>query len=181
MGKKTVFLDRDGTINKDFEYVFRPERIELVEQAGKALGSLVRAGFQLVIVSNQSAIGRGMCDTAAVDATNAELTRQLREEDPDALISRILYCPHSPDEKCSCRKPGIAMVSCANPVVEFDRIHSWMIGDKTIDMEFGRALGLTKEHCLLLKTDKDVGVMESAYPFQFVGLLQAVNHILNFG
>lgn len=145
--RKVVFLDRDGTLNVDHGYVFFPERLEIFPGIGVALAQLKAAGFDLVIVSNQSAIGRGMCSVADVEATNRELQRQLCLEDSNAKLDRILYCPHAPEDCCGCRKPGIGMLSGAIPPVEFDKNQSWMIGDKDIDVEFGENLGLPKTHC----------------------------------
>lgn len=175
---KTIFLDRDGTINRDFEYVISPERVEIFPGTARALGDLVRAGFSLVVVSNQSAIGRGMCEESAVRETNAEVCRQLICQDADAKFSRILFCPHSPNDKCACRKPGIAMVTQAEPSYTFDPKRSWMVGDKGIDMSFGLNLGLPPEHCLLLSCGSKLGAEESGYPYLFRDLPQAARHIL---
>lgn len=148
--RPTVFLDRDGTINVDSGYVTSPERLELIPGASEAMGSLARAGFRLVIVSNQSAIGRGRATVEEVDATNQQLIALLAAEDPDAWPDLILYCPHAPSESCECRKPGIGLVKSAG--LEFDPTRSWMFGDKLSDIRFGVNLGLPLAQCLLVLT-----------------------------
>ena len=146
----TVFLDRDGTINVDTGYVTSPDRVELIPGVAKAMGSLARAGFRLVIVSNQSAIGRGKATAEDVEATNQQLISLLAAEDPDAWPDIILYCPHAPDEGCECRKPSVGLVKVAG--LEYDRSKSWVFGDKLSDISFGLNLGLPKEQCILVLT-----------------------------
>ena len=148
--RPTIFLDRDGCLNEERGYVRAPEELLVFRGVGLALGSLKRAGYALVVVSNQSAIGRGWCTRDDVHATNAELQRQLCAEDPDAVLDAVFFCPHHPDEKCRCRKPEIGMVSAANWL--FDKYTSWMLGDRVIDIELGRNLGIPANRCILLET-----------------------------
>lgn len=148
--RPTVFLDRDGTINVDTGYVTSPDRIELIPGAAQALGALARGGFRLVIVSNQSAVGRGKATAADVDATNQRLIALLAAEDPDAWPDLILYCPHAPDEQCGCRKPKIGLIESA--ALEYEPAVSWMFGDKLSDIKFGLQLGLPLEQCILVLT-----------------------------
>ncbi|MFN8389027.1 MAG: HAD-IIIA family hydrolase [Bdellovibrionota bacterium] len=147
-----VFLDRDGTLCHDQGYTVRPEDMSIVAGAGRAVGKFVRAGYRAVVVTNQSAIGRGMADRDAVERTNEECLRQLHTEDPDGKISLVLYCPHHPDENCDCRKPKVGMVRSASFPWAFDPEKCWMIGDKTLDLLFGRALGIPASRCVLVLT-----------------------------
>ena len=146
----TVFLDRDGTINVDSGYVTSPDRIVLIPGVAEAMGALARAGFRLVIVSNQSAIGRGKATVDDVKATNQQLISLLAAVDPDAWPDLVLYCPHTPDERCECRKPAIGLIKSAG--LEYDHKASWVFGDKLSDIRFGLNLGLPPEQCVLVLT-----------------------------
>lgn len=147
-----VFLDRDGTINFDSGYVTSPSELFLLPGAAEAIGMLKRAGFAVVVTSNQSAIGRGLASETAVRATNDRLRELLRAEDRDAELDFILYCPHHPDEKCDCRKPHTGMVDHSPFAGRFAPTASWMVGDKLTDLDFGLALKLPPSHLLLVNS-----------------------------
>ena len=158
---KIVFLDRDGTINVDYGYVTSPDKLTLIPGAANAIAALNQNGFSLVIVTNQSAIARGMATEEDVLKTNAALLEMLREENPEALISQVIYCPDHPDTPSDRRKPGIGMLrDLQEELLNFDRQNSWMIGDKLSDIEFGKNAKLPKKHCVLVKTgsgEKEIG------------------------
>lgn len=129
---KTVFLDRDGTIIVDKDYLFDPALVELEDGAGEGLSILKSAGFQLVVVTNQSGVGRGYFDYDAVLECNKRI---------DCLLSAFgvsidlwLICPHSPDEGCSCRKPQTGLISQAEARLTIDKQQSYVIGDKDTDL-----------------------------------------------
>ena len=88
--RPAVFLDRDGTINVDTGYVCTIEELHLIPGVAKAIGDLKRAGCSIIVVTNQSAIGRGYATAEQVENTNRELQRQLRAEDQEALLDRVL-------------------------------------------------------------------------------------------
>lgn len=149
--RPTVFLDRDGTINFDSEYLSDPAQLQLLPGSGSALGMLRREGFALVVVSNQSAIGRGYCSGDDVIATNTRMEQLLVGADADAILDRIYFCPHSPDADCVCRKPKTGLITGQ---WSFAADQSWMIGDKAIDIEFGKNLGLPLKQLILVGTGK---------------------------
>jgi histidinol-phosphate phosphatase family protein len=105
-----VFLDRDGTLNIDTGYITDPELIEPLPFAAEGLARIKSLGFQTIIVTNQSAIGRGMAKREDVDATNLELLRKLSVINSQATIDHVLYCEHAPKDNCDCRKPNTGMV-----------------------------------------------------------------------
>jgi len=142
VSKPIVFLDRDGTINVDHGYVFEKERLELIPGAATAIGDLKRAGFMIVVVSNQSAVGRGMATTEEVEQTNVELQRMLLEIDEDASLDVVLFCADHPDSATDRRKPGCGMLRELPSSMSFDPEVSWMIGDKVSDIEFGLNAGI---------------------------------------
>jgi histidinol-phosphate phosphatase family protein len=160
--KKIVFFDRDGTLSIDEGYTVRPEDMRIYPGAGKAVARIRRAGYSTVVVSNQSAVGRGMARPQDVDATNDECRRQLLAEDSDAEIDVLLYCPHHPDTNCDCRKPKTGLVRDSSFPWKIDLFASWMVGDKCSDLLFGRALGLQPDHCVLLATGEGVSERKKA-------------------
>ena len=154
----TVFLDRDGTLNVDYGYIKSPEQLELIPGVANAIAKLKQAGFAIVIVTNQSAINRGICSAAEVEAVNAALVEQLRIANPAATIDALVYCPHRPDESCDCRKPKAGLVSR----IQFNAASSWVVGDKTSDLHFGRNIGIPAEQLILVLTGHGREHVESA-------------------
>lgn len=147
-----VYLDRDGTINVDTGYVVRPEEVQLIPGAAKGIALLKEAGFVTVIVSNQSAIGRGLGTIEQVEATNARIRDVLRKQDPGADIDGVYYCPHRPEDDCLCRKPRIGLSSQVKERWDISPEHCWSVGDKLRDLEFGLNLGIPLDHLILVQT-----------------------------
>ncbi len=137
----TVFLDRDGTINIDTGYVSNPDTLELIPGAGRAIRSLNDAGVKVVVISNQSGVGRGMFTDADVEAVNARLAALLRL-DAGARLDAVYYCPHHPDDKCRCRKPLTLLATRAVAEHCLDLSRAYVIGDKGTDVGFGRNLSI---------------------------------------
>jgi histidinol-phosphate phosphatase family protein len=134
-----VFLDRDGTLVRETGYLSDPEAVELLPGVGRALRNLVEAGVPLVVVSNQSGVGRGMFTAADVHAVMARLRRRLRVHGVE--ISAIYFCPHRPEEGCPCRKPRSGLLERAAEDLHLSLAGSVMIGDKRIDAAAGRIAG----------------------------------------
>jgi histidinol-phosphate phosphatase family protein len=137
--RRAVFLDRDGTLIEELNYISDPERVRLLPGAAGALRTLQAAGFALVVISNQAGVGRGLFPLASVYAVMARLRRELRREGVE--LDAIYFCPHRPEDHCACRKPGTELVERAADDLMLDLRHSAMIGDKEIDVETGRRSG----------------------------------------
>ena len=142
--RPAAFLDRDGVLNHDTGYVWRIEEFQWVEGAREALSQLQAAGLALVIVTNQSGIGRGKYTEADFQALNQWMLADLA---PWGIhIDGIYHCPHKPpaphEAGCGCRKPLPAMVLRAQAELDLDLAHSWMFGDKPQDIEAARAAGV---------------------------------------
>lgn len=137
--RRFVLLDRDGTINEEIGYVLRPDELRLIPDAAEALGQLRDLGLGLVVVTNQSPIGRGMLTEAELEAIHDRLRELLAEA--GVMLDRIEHCPHRPDEGCACRKPGTLMVERAAAALGFDPATSWIVGDHAADLRLGRAVG----------------------------------------
>ena len=135
----TVFLDRDGTLNPDPGYIRSPEQFELFPGVPEALARLTRAGARLVLVTNQSGIGRGYFSVADLEQIHAKLRRLVGEA--GVSFEGIYFCPHHPDEACHCRKPEPGMVEQAVKDLDIDLSRSYFIGDHAKDMELARRIG----------------------------------------
>jgi D-glycero-D-manno-heptose 1,7-bisphosphate phosphatase len=137
--RRLVLLDRDGTINVERNYVCRVEDLELLPNAAAGVRRLNELGLAVVVVTNQSAIGRGLLTPGGLGEIHARLTGLLAAE--GARLDGIYICPHAPAEGCRCRKPGLELVERAAADFGADLSRSFFIGDKRADVEAGRAAG----------------------------------------
>jgi len=134
-----VFLDRDGTLIRDTGYLDNVAGVQLLPGVGAALAALARAGFVLVVVTNQSGIGRGLIRTEVVEQQHDRLRELLRPAGVD--LAAVEYCPHAPDTGCDCRKPLPGMLLRAACRLGIDLAASFMVGDKPADVGAGHAAG----------------------------------------
>jgi histidinol-phosphate phosphatase family protein len=139
MGHKAVLLDRDGTINRDFNYVNSPGQLELLPNVGAAISLLNRRRFKVVVVSNQSGVARGYLDLKTLGAIHRRLRHLLKKE--GAKLDAIYYCPFHPDDDPPCRKPKTGMAERASRELGIDLGRSYMVGDSRADIEFGNNIG----------------------------------------
>ena len=134
-----IFLDRDGTLMTDVEYCGDPARVAVFPGAGAALARLRAGGFRLVMISNQSGIGRGYFTEDDFRRVQAELFRQLGD---DGRLDGAYHCPERPEGASERRKPGVGMFREAAADLGLDLARSWMVGDNRADVEAGRRAGL---------------------------------------
>src|ERR1700757_1001971 len=127
-----VFVDRDGTIMEDCDYCSDPKDVRLFQGVREALLRLKSKGFKLIIITNQSGIGRGLMTVQQYRAVEAEVLRQL-----PSLIGATYFCPDVPGQRFTCRKPAPGMVLQAKREHGIDLSRSFFIGDKEIDVEGG--------------------------------------------
>ncbi|HTT07049.1 MAG TPA: HAD family hydrolase [Steroidobacteraceae bacterium] len=139
--ERVVLLDRDGTLIVDRDYLADPTGLEFLPGAAEALRQLHQRGYRLVIISNQSGVGRGLFSLERLREINARLTQMVREA--GAELAGIYSCPHHPDENCACRKPKVELVRQAAQELHFDPAAAVMIGDRDSDIELGRRIGAT--------------------------------------
>lgn len=135
-GCRYVVLDRDGTLNVEKHYLSDPGELELMPGVAEGLKLLQNHGFGLVVISNQSAIGRGIVSRDAVEAIHARLNELLQRQ--GVKLDGIYYCPHTPEQNCSCRKPSPAMIYQAAEDLDFNPGKSFVVGDKCSDIEMGK-------------------------------------------
>jgi heptosyltransferase-2 len=135
----TVFLDRDGTLNYDPGYLKVVAELKLLSGVGPALARLKGAGARLVVVTNQSGVGRGIFSLKDLEAIHARLQGLLEQE--DAALDAIYFCPHHPDAGCRCRKPEVGMVERAVSELHLDLRRSYLIGDHARDIQLAHRVG----------------------------------------
>ena len=133
--KKAVFLDRDGTICEEKNYLSDPDELELFSFAAEAIKLFRESGYLVIIITNQSGIGRGYFNEDDLDRISQKMFDQLDSE--GARIDAIYYCPHAPEDNCDCRKPKTKMIKNACKDFPIDLANSWIIGDKAIDIQTG--------------------------------------------
>jgi D-glycero-D-manno-heptose 1,7-bisphosphate phosphatase len=145
---RAVFLDRDGTIIAEKNYLSRVEEVVILPGAAAGLGRLSRAGFKLFIVSNQSGVGRGYFTLAEVEKVNQHIVRELERD--GVRFERVYIAPEAPDAPSRGRKPSPQFLLDARDEFGLDLAQSYMIGDKLIDLECGWNAGVKK--CLLVRS-----------------------------
>ncbi len=139
--RKAIFLDRDGTLILDKNYLSRVEDMEYFPDTLKALSLLQGMGYELFLVTNQSGVGRGYFSLESVYVIHRQLQNDLREQKLSPFKD-FAICPHSPDDKCECRKPSGKMIRDLMEKHNISPDDSWMIGDKVIDAESGKDAGI---------------------------------------
>ena len=173
-----LFLDRDGVINHDPGWIASPNDLIVYPFAGEAIAIANKAGFAVIVVSNQSAVARGLATLETIEAINQEMAEELAQK--GAHIDAFYVCPHHPDFSgpCGCRKPQTGLVDRAVEVHAIDRDRSYLVGDTTTDLLTGRNAGL---RTILVRTGK--GGRDGLYDIHpdvvCDNLLEAVTWILN--
>lgn len=145
--RKVLFLDRDGVINKDVHYLYRKEDMHFIDGAPEALKKAVEAGYDLIVVTNQSGVARGYYTEEDVQVLHQYMGDLLAQS--GAPILAFYYCPHlkgakikAYDKDCSCRKPKPGLLLQAMKDYSIDKKHSFMVGDKPGDVAAAKAAGL---------------------------------------
>lgn len=138
--KKGAFLDRDGTLIENAHYLSDPAGVKLLPGTVEGLLELKRRGYRLVLVSNQSGVGRGYFPESAVQGVNERMQELLRPH--GAELELLLYCPHAPEANCDCRKPKPVMVYQGCKELGLSLGGSIVIGDSDCDMELAKFLGI---------------------------------------
>jgi heptosyltransferase II len=136
----TIFLDRDGTLNPDPGYIKSPDQLELFPGVPEALARLHRAGACLIVVTNQSGIGRGLLSRDDLTAVHGKLKQLL--DAAGAPLDAVYFCPHHPDEGCGCRKPNRGMIDQAVREQGVDLERAYLIGDHMRDIELAKRVGV---------------------------------------
>ncbi len=145
--KPAIFLDRDGTINEEIEYLHDPKKFKLIKNAGEGLKQLQDMGYYLIIITNQAGIGLGYFTVEDFFKVNKAMFKALAPY--NVIIDRIYFCPHSINDNCNCRKPKIGFIERAKDELNIDLKNSFFIGDKTVDIMTAKNAGIKS---ILVKT-----------------------------
>lgn len=137
--EKVIILDRDGTIIVDRHYLSDPADLEFEPGAAAGLQRMHSRGYRLVVITNQSGVGRGLFSLVRLEEIHDRLRQMVKSI--GARLDGIYYCPHVPDAGCSCRKPRIGLLNRAASELRFEPSSAVVIGDKVSDIEFGHRAG----------------------------------------
>jgi D-glycero-D-manno-heptose 1,7-bisphosphate phosphatase len=136
--KRAIILDRDGTIVRDHHYLDDPRLLQFLPGAAAALRQFRERGHPIIIVTNQSGVGRGRLTLERMHEINERFVQMV--EEIGAGVDRLYSCPHKPEDDCECRKPKTKLVLDGAAAVGFEPAHSVVIGDKSSDIALGRNL-----------------------------------------
>jgi D-glycero-D-manno-heptose 1,7-bisphosphate phosphatase len=137
--RRFIVLDRDGTIIEEREYLSDPQQVRLIAGVGPTLRELREMGFGLVVITNQSGVGRGFFDQVQLERIHKRFLELLEIE--GVHLDGLYVCPHKPDDDCACRKPKLGLLQKAAEDLGFSLESSIIIGDKASDIEMGRTAG----------------------------------------
>ncbi len=135
--RKTIFIDRDGTLIEEVNHLARTEDLRFFPFTDQAVQMLKADGFLIIVVTNQSGIGRKIFTESAMHEIHAQIQNELTVK-----LDGFYFCPHLPDEGCRCRKPNLGMIEAACAAFPVDLENSWIIGDKALDMALGFNAGI---------------------------------------
>jgi D-glycero-D-manno-heptose 1,7-bisphosphate phosphatase len=180
MPNRAVFLDRDGTMTLDVHYCSRPEDLRLFSETGKAVKVLNEFGYKVIVITNQSGIGRGYFTEETLLKIHEKMTHLLAKEGGN--LDGIYYCPHRPDENCDCRKPKPGLLLKAAGELDIDLSASWIIGDSLSDLEAARMCGCNS--IFINRTNNKTSGLHQNEPekplYTITDLLQAIPLIVQF-
>ena len=140
MSIKTIFLDRDGVISKEINYLYKIDEFKFIDGIFDACLYFLKLGYEIVIVTNQSGIARGYFNEDDYQLINHWMLRQFNNK--GVAILDVFHCPHGPESTCGCRKPQPGMFLSAKFKHNINMQKSWMVGDKEVDIEAANAAGI---------------------------------------
>lgn len=171
---KAVFLDRDGTLIEEVNYLSRIEDLQFFSYTKKVIELLKKNDFLVIVITNQSGIGRGMFEESAMHEIHEAIQKNL-----DGQIDAFYFCPHLPDADCICRKPRTEMIEQAAEKFSIDLEKSWMIGDKVMDVGAGFNAGTRTALVLTGHGKNEAGKLTQPPDVIAANLLEAVEQIVS--
>ena len=169
MPKKAIFLDRDGVVNKDVNYLFKIEDFEFIDGIFDACLYFENLGYAIIIITNQSGIARKYYTESDYQKVTKWMLDQFKYKNINIL--NIFHCPHGPDSTCDCRKPNPGMFIKAKTKHNIDMEQSWMIGDKEVDVIAANAAGIEKT--ILVRSGYEIDESKSKASFFLDSIQQA--------
>jgi len=168
---KVFFIDRDGVINKEIGYLHEIAKFEFIDGVIESLKYIQNKGFKIIIITNQSGIGRGMYSREKFLELNKWMIDFLSTQ--GVKILDVFYCPHSPEESCSCRKPLPGMFLDAIKKYAIDIEISWSIGDKETDIQAAKSSGIS--NTILVKSGHKINERNSRASY----ILESIYDVMN--
>jgi len=141
VSKKVIFLDRDGVINQEVNYLHKIENFKFINGVFKSLRVLQELGYDFIVITNQSGIGRGLYSEEDYLLLDKWMKKEFEKNGVRILYS--IHCPHTPKQKCDCRKPKPGMFIKCFKLFEISKDDSWMVGDSERDIEAAMNAGIT--------------------------------------
>tara|TARA_B100000767_G_C19608643_1_gene468888 strand:- start:264 stop:806 length:543 start_codon:yes stop_codon:yes gene_type:complete len=169
MSIKTIFLDRDGVINKEINYLHTIKNFEFIEGVFETCSFLQSLDYKIIIITNQSGIARGYSSIDDFEILTNWMVGQFKKREINILD--VFYCPHLPDGNCNCRKPKPGMFLEAQLKYNIDMSGSWMIGDKEDDITAAISAGINKT--ILVKSGHKIRESESNAKYIIESIHQA--------
>jgi D-glycero-D-manno-heptose 1,7-bisphosphate phosphatase len=173
MAIKTIFLDRDGVVNKDVNYAYKIVDFEFIDGIFEVCIYFQNLGYKIIIVTNQSGISRGYYSENDFQTITSWMLAQFKKNNINILD--IFHCPHSPDSGCNCRKPKPGMLLNARNKHNIDMHDSWIIGDKEADIIAGIGSGIT--NTILIKSGHKIDELNSKAKY-IISSIQQANKII---
>lgn len=170
---KTVFIDRDGTLIEEVNFLHRVEDLRFFSYTNEAIKLLKENGFLTIVVTNQSGIGRGIYTENDMHSIHEKIQSDLTNK-----LDAFYFCPHLPDAGCTCRKPNLGMIEAAMQDFEIDLENSWVIGDKILDIGTGFNAKIKTALVLTGYGTKTIANLQEKPDLIADNLLEAVKHII---
>lgn len=175
MPTKTIFLDRDGVINKEVNYLYRVNDCEFIDGIFDACAYFQKIGFKIIIITNQSGIARGYFTENDYQILTNWMIRQFREK--EIQILDVFHCPHGPNDKCECRKPMPGMLYEAQKKYNINFENSWLIGDKEEDIDAAHNSGIT--NTIIVKSGHKIDELNSKARYILNSIDESINVIVD--
>lgn len=180
--KFAVFVDRDGTINVDVDFLSSPSQLQLIPRSAEAIRELNDLGIPVVVITNQSGIARGLYSENDLHAVHDAMDNELKKS--GAAVLDYFYCPHHPVEglpqyriECDCRKPKPGMLNKAKAKYGFNLSRSFVVGDKCIDVQAGKSVGAVSIQVATGYGEKEKELCSEERDYYAVDLYDAVQFI----
>jgi D-glycero-D-manno-heptose 1,7-bisphosphate phosphatase len=175
MSIKTIFLDRDGVINKEINYLHKIDDFEFIDGVFETCQYLISLDYQIIVITNQSGISRGYYTEKDFQIITEWMIAEFQKN--DIIILDIFHCPHLPNSNCNCRKPKPGMLLDAKYKHNIDMQNSWLIGDKEVDIIAANSSGIT--NTILVKSGHKINEVDSNAKYFLDSIQQSKQVILN--
>lgn len=172
---KTIFLDRDGVINKEVNYLHNIDDFEFIDGVFEACRHFQKLGYEIIIITNQSGIARGYYTEFDYQLITKWMLDQFEER--NVKILDVFHCPHGPDSSCNCRKPKPGMLLKAINQYGIDMKRSWMIGDKDVDIKAANAANI--QNTIMVKSGHPIDLKNSKAKYVLDSIKQVKEVIRN--